>query len=171
MENNYDENEYYDEEEYEKAMYKYNAQLDLMKKYLFMPFVCLDFSNCLSEEQLSKQPKGKVFETIYKMLIEMEEIRDEAYNNNPDVIPKFKLLMSGTPAGDKFHAVLEKLSVLIQYFNIKYIPGYTVLFRSDSSCDSMIHERILKNGKLIAALNIRSNIDAVAEYKKKYYDK
>lgn len=163
MENNYDDSEDY--------FFHYQAILQLMRVYNLMPDVGFDFSNCLSEAQLSKKPKGKIFETIYKLLSELEEIRTEVYRENPDVLIKSKLLMEGTPAGDRFQAVLEKLSVIIQYFDIKYIPGYTVFFRSISSCDSEIHERIVKNGKLVASIPIKSNKDAVAEYKKKYFEK
>ncbi len=162
MENNFDEN--FDNVDPEKEMEIENN----MRKKINIPVICFDFS-CYFSDQTSKQPSGKVINAVIKILEEIDEINEEALFNSFGTQCALIYFEKGSPKRERFRLLLKQANVLLQYFNIKYIPGYQVYFKANCIYNNEIVQRIEKDGKFIMSATVKNNYDSVENYKKNYY--
>lgn len=161
MENNFDENiEELDPEKEEKI-------LNNMSKKFDIPTVFFDFSQNFSNQSI-KQSDEKVFKVLIKILEEIEEINDEVEYLAQERKPPTLYYEKGSPEREHYLQLILQVTALTQFYKIKNIPGYQLIFKVIPVLNSELVLSISKDDKYIISVTVKNNYDGVKEYLKKY---
>ncbi len=130
-------------------------------------YTALDFSNLLTEKQLEAFPHNIVMNTITDLLekiscmniyaktcFDLDYASDLNYNEKDGLI---------------FVKLRDRLGALLNYFNIKYIPGYEMRFRGQPYMLDLLLVDISKNNKKIITLDV--NFDFLGHYQRVFLEK
>ncbi len=123
-------------------------------------YIAFDFSKLLSENQLAVIPKNTVMSTISDLLKKIEDMN--AYAKKFFDLDFASDLNYNSPDGLQFIKLRDSLGAILNYYNIKYIPGFEMLFRGQSYMPDLLLVDILKNHKKIITLDI--NFDFSGHY-------